>query len=113
LIPTQPIRLSPVQYQSELNYSTAGKHYQVYLSNEDDPSRLRFAVDLLPSFKDSHSAWARKSSEDFIDIIRNGAVEFTVPAPSWNSDQYDSVSEYIMELLDVACNTLAEANKFN
>lgn len=113
MISTQPIRLSPLQYQSELSYSAAGKHYHVYLSNQDDPSRLRFAVDPIAPFKDSHSAWACKTNADFIDIIRNESVEFTVPAPIWNSDQYDSVLDYITELLDIACNTLTEANKSN
>lgn len=92
-------------------YTRSGQDFSVYMYDENDPIAVRFSISEIHPYDDAEYTWARYDNL-VVEFIKGGKVIDKMHMHDYDEDYYETVDEYVADLLDSTAVELIEMNKY-
>lgn len=87
-----------------------GQKFSIYMYNDDDPMAVRFSMSEIHPYDDAEYTWARYDNL-VVEFIRGGKVVDKMHMHDYDEDYYETVYEYVTDLVDATAVELLNMNK--
>lgn len=103
------------QLTEYITYNRGGYKFGIHATplDESNPNSYKAAISVIKPYDLAEYTWARIGSKGsmYVEFIRNGKVKDGMQMPYYDEEDYESIEEYIDDVIDQVCVELIDQNK--